>query len=263
MPSHRAAVALALLLASVAQGNAQDVREREAVDSPEAVVRSLFAALDADRWSDAADLYHPDSLEVWHRRAVGEMERMNPPPPEELVRRMHPELTGAAADSAARALQEPFEFGWRMSLSRRFAGIESIEDLRELSIRESAARALEAASPDYQRDHALRTLEEGIRGDEVDPERREEERARMREDLLSGIPLERERVVEGTVRSGDRAYVVYRVRFRSEGGVPGPDNPTLVPLIRAGDDWKVVPQGTNLLDEPGPFRVTRGPIPGG
>lgn len=267
MPTFRTRAVEVAMGISLSLGGTTAVAQESTPSSPEELARAFFAAMDEERWSDAADLYDPDSLESWGRRVVREMEsrrenfeemmrRADP----ETVRRSNPALSDAAADSAARAMEEQLDFGWRMTLSNRFAGIESLEALRAVDARDLAARALEAASPAYRKKHALDAMVDRRRmggRNEVD----DEERARMRAELERGTPLERVREIEGTVLAGDRAYVVYRIRFVAEDDLGGPDTPALLPLIRTDAGWRLVQRGENLLEEPGPFRVTRQPAP--
>lgn len=219
MTAPRTALAIVLALAVPVPGSAQEISPPDPGAPPEAVACALFRHLLSDRWDAAAGLYEERFLETWHRA---------------LIRRL------------PRDTDEEYE-----RFLRKGIAVDSVEELRTLSFREAAARALRAYDPAYRRAVALDDPFFVVS-------------AADRRELATGHVPDHVRAVVGAVVDGDRAWVGYR---RVSAAGPAPDAAPLPPwahfrplqllaLVRTDRGWRVSPGDPHaLLEEAYSFGV--------
>ncbi|MBW3661181.1 MAG: hypothetical protein KY397_06055 [Gemmatimonadetes bacterium] len=166
-------------------------------DEAQTYAGQFLDLVDRERWPDAARFFANDVLADWYEENLDRLAAM---------RARNPEIG--------------------TFVSSLFAGIDSLEELEQLSPREAATWNLER-------------MREGVsRGREGGP------RAELRSEVL------------GTISEGDLAHVLYRIRrtFR-ESGPEGrrveiaPLRARTVTLRRTATGWTVLPRVSVLLDE--------------
>ena len=109
------------------------------------VVDSFFAAVDSERWHEAARFVDAGTFERWFSDMVASG-RSRLPEPEETVERImerNPGMPRAAAEWELAQRQSRQRSSWN-EYAFRFAGVTSFRDLQALTPREAAARWLEA-----------------------------------------------------------------------------------------------------------------------
>lgn len=163
----------------------------------ETYAREFLDLVDRERWADAAHFFADDVLADWY---AGNLERLG------ALRAGDPEIG--------------------TFVSSLFAGIDSLEELEELSPREAATRNLER----------IREGAEARRDGRTEGE--------LRSEIL------------GTISEASLAHVLYRIRRTFVEAGPGRDRIELVPvtvrtvtLRRTGAGWTVLPRGPVLLEE--------------
>jgi hypothetical protein len=211
-------------------------RERS-TSSPEAAMRAFLAALDAQRWHDAAEYLDLPAFERWrreqleaarkprtpHRFTAGEMRRGDPGMPLAVAEWQ----ARKANESAERASTTPY-------LLDEFADVPSLDSLARLDAREAAARWIRANDRRW-----------------LSP--RELERVRRTEcpgDSAALIAAAAEtrpdsQMVIGAVRTGDTAFVVLQqvLRHPGEYGREQDDrmlSPTAVRMRRTAEGWVLI-----------------------
>ena len=182
--------------------------------SPSDVVREFFALLEQQRWSEVPAFVDP----VWLGQSYDERVQQA---------RSQPDRSPITAEQLMSGVNDmPLAVAqWnadRMNASYatpRFddiAGVETLEQLENLTPDELLARRLQAADLRYRMNAAVDSSESPVAELEIDPE----------------FPR---KTVIGDVISGNRAYVVFSDTF------PGSreQHVRLLPLIRTADGWKL------------------------
>lgn len=200
--------------------------QSEAAESPETVVRAYFAALEAERFEEAVGYLEPASATAFRQHQIE-------------VARAAAELSAAASEpdepgSATQfsPIQQPIpraaSFPSPTPLVRKFAGIETLDQLQQLEPSEMLLRFLQTRTPEYQRRQTVREGRIPAPDDNLPPE---------------------ERQVLGAVREGEAlAHVVFRSTsdfLRNE----IPPMLDVVTLRRTDAGWRIVfrvePPGIN------------------
>jgi hypothetical protein len=201
-----------------------------AAGTPEAVAAEYLAAVEGERWLEAAGLLDPVSVEQFHRQQVGRLTAMRPGRRlsfEEMVEQLmehDPEMPRAVAEYQARRANEAM--GEPRDLSNQFAGVLRADDALRLSPVDLAARHLEARDPRYRRRQAIEEMR-----------RRYPERAEAAERQTPAVSLQH--TVIGSVTERDElTQVLYRLEQVSEGG-RGNSSVVLLPMRWTGDGWRV------------------------
>lgn len=217
------AIPLAALLSFVnAMTHTTEAQEGSPTAAAEAVVRTVFEELDARRWSTAAALVHPATLERFRARQLqnarsweryqNEPQRYDPEMPPEVV---------AWFEKRRQELEEH----WGTPAHYAFARVASIEELEALSAEELFVRHLQWLDPREQLDRGL-----AVDGSPALPE---EETREMVEELRP------QRTVVGAVLEDDSTvHVVYRTRIRGAPGRHG-GSPAVVTVRRTPEGWRL------------------------
>ena len=201
---------LHLLLAITAiatQSNAQPVSNRSDGDTPEAVVRTAFAAYEAKQWSRFAALVHPDALtefrkqhlemaEAWeHRPRLSEV-RDTPMPADvaEYFDKMQDEMRGRVGNPAL----------------LEFARVKTLDELKAFSLQEFLARYLEASTP---------------KPNQKDPEYQP--------------PVSEREVIGSVTERATLVHVVYRVRT-DVGRYGRTEEVAVLPVRRSSSGWQIM-----------------------
>ncbi len=194
-------------------------------DSPEAVVRAVFAAVEAKQYEAVAPYIDPESLAEFHEYALAaalSQEKVRPLTVEDL-KRHDPEMPDAVAEYQVQqfARRAADAGSW---LLRDYAGVETLEQLQALSPEQLLGRWLEAQAPEYQLRQAMRKSRRPV------PEA----------DLLSGMPRIRRQVL-GAVREGESvAHVVYRFTWQI-GSEEEPEGEVKVTTLRRTPaSWRMI-----------------------
>lgn len=187
----------------------------------ERYARRYLEHVDRQEWDEVAAYFAGDALEEWLAAELDAMSRdpADVPTVEQLLEH-DPEKPRAVVEWELERMRSsrPSE-----TISFRFAGVETIEDLRALTPREAAARALRAA----------------------------EERAGRRG---NGVALAGETEILGIVPEDGYAHALYRTR--RTGVHEGhwiemvPIRPRILILERTDPGWAVRPSGHDLLGGP-------------
>ena len=196
--------------------------------SPEEVVARYFELLVANRYLEAAGLVSDRYLEH-HRK---EVESFGDLPTVEELMEMDPELGPEDAERLAEVRARLV----RPSVAASYARVETKAELLELSDREILARRLERQDPSTQtRRHFERLIQRHPRF-----------RAQLeeqRESHVRPVPFH----IPGSVLDGRWAYVlVVREIDESSPHFIVPD-PSVVPLERHGDTWRLAVDPGDLL----------------
>lgn len=225
-------------LAAAALGLASLLATRaSAQDTPEAVARAYFAALQAQHWSEAAALTDPAEVQRFRRQRI-EMARAARRPASltvEELRRMDPQMPECVARYQVEQAQR---YASRVEERMRglLPGAETPGELEALPPGELLARSLRAADPRVQAEEAMRMEAE------VRPALRDS-LARVTPDSLSRLLPSAQRTVVGSVRQGDTlAYVVFRWVYGPE-KEPWHTRMQVLPTVRRGGVWRVATVG--------------------
>lgn len=196
-----------------------------AAEEAEAVVRAAFAALDAMRWSEAAALVHPETLErirAWELQSARDQQRLRDEPLAYYRgAEMPPEVVAWHAEQRRR--HERRSSGSVSWLSWQFAGIGTLEQLEALSAEELFARHLEASDPRAQLARHVRGT-----GQEVPPEVAE---------AVAGL-LPQRAVIGSVVENDATVHVVYRTRSGAGPDVQA-DEVATVTVRRTPQGWRL------------------------
>ena len=192
-------------------------------DSPESVVRAAFTALDEKRWMDVAELMHPEELEQFRVEQLEWMrswEERPEPPPRNL------DVPEAVAEWFAQQ-EERFRQDDGSMIARTFAGVQSLDELRDLSAAEMFARHLQAEDPGTQVAGALDSADRPL-----PPE------------LADRIALRPEREVVGSVAESESLVdVVYRTAPARAFEPWASAKVHVVRVARTPTGWRIIPAG--------------------
>jgi hypothetical protein len=142
--SDRVAALLALCAAIAPVPLRAQTPNPAASPTPEAVVRAFIAALESQRWVDAARLVHPTALDRYLERSLSSLRAVahRPSLTAEDFLRQDPQMPREVAEyQACRAAEGARDYP-RFELER--AGVASVEELERLSPEQAFARFLEA-----------------------------------------------------------------------------------------------------------------------
>ncbi len=194
--------------------------EPDVAESPEAVLRAYFAALEAKEYNVVVHYMDPDSVAEYYKNMIDVARVAERGFTREELKLGDLDLTEIFSDELVERLTDPPPPGlFPLPLIRDYAGIETRDQLEALSPRELLIRHLEAQTTDYKLQQMLR---EGL-----PPE-------------PDALPVSEERQVLGAVMEGDAlAHVVVRSSAKY---LSGRDSESLfvVTLRRTDAGWRVV-----------------------
>jgi hypothetical protein len=207
-----------------------------AAPTPEAAVRAFIAALESQRWEDAARLVHPEALDRYRERSLSSLRVVAHRASAEDFLRQDPQMPPEVAEYQARRAAEGAREYRRFELER--AGVASAEELESLSPEQAFARYLEAN--DLQR-----SLQRVIERETDEPSAELFTRAAPRLDriVIGSVPASQPPGGISGMPAGEFAYVLYSVAHRVRNYPEhGPERVAVVGARRDGSDWKLDPR---------------------
>ncbi len=216
-------ILLAISIASCAMRPSSPLGARP--ESPEAVARAFFSALEASEWEQAASLVHPATaakirqsvlshVAAWTTREI---------PTVELLRRFDPEMPEEVAEYQVRRARETLTRE-ESPLLYMLARVRTAAEVEALSDREVLARYLEAQDPRYQFQRAREQVDR-FKLPDVAPPRNP---PRMRHTVLGHV-----------LEADSLAHVVYRAAGEAEGAVLPEEHVAVLSLVQTPQGWRV------------------------
>jgi hypothetical protein len=229
MAKLRTRLALAALFAWLA--GADIAAAQAGAATPDAAVRSFFAALESGRWMDAARMVHPGALARFREGHLESVRSATDPAfqrelsVDELLRH-DPQMPRAVAEYQVQRNSQSTRTYLRHALES--AGVASLEELERLRPEEAFARFLAANDERRQIQRALEGRADSAMGA-----------------LISRMAPRTLRTLIGTVPAAPGAETAYAVYSVSHGGgmmgLAGHGRVSVVALRRDGEGWKLDP----------------------
>lgn len=194
-------------------------------DSPEAVARAVFAALEARQYEAVAPFIDPESLAQFHESALDAARSRERPIrlTVEDLKRYNPEMPDTVAEYQVQQFTRR-EADTRSWLAGDYAGVETLEQMRALSLEQLFGRWLEAQAPEYRMRQAMR----------------ESRNPALEADLLPET-LRIRRQVLGEVREGENlAHVVHRFRWEAGSELEPDGEVRVTTLHRTPAGWRMI-----------------------
>ncbi|MET0399674.1 MAG: hypothetical protein ABW277_23000 [Longimicrobiaceae bacterium] len=235
--SDRVAALLALCAALAPATLRAQTPDPGAVPTPEATVRAFIAALESQRWEEAARLVHPEALDRYRERSLSSLRAVahRPSITAELFLRQDPQMPREVAEYQARRAAEGAREYPRFEFER--AGVASVEELERLSPEQAFARYLEAN--DLQRS-LQREIERET--DEQSAELFTRDAPRLDRVVVGSVPAPQPPGGISGMPAGEFAYVLYSVAHRVRHYPKhGPERVAVMGVRRDGSGWKLDP----------------------
>jgi len=199
-------------------------------EQPDSVVRAFLRAVEEERWYDATEFIELGRFEAELASTIefARRPRMAPPPMTvDDMRRHDPDMPREVAEYQLKRLQRQLE-DTRAHLRYQFADIPSVDSLSRLTLRQVAARRLEARDERY----LLRLqLAEGNNGCSA-----EHGAALLREH--APVPA----TILGSIVRDDVAYVLVEAPTRAAARVDelaAMATPSVIRVVRWGSQWRI------------------------
>lgn len=199
-------------------------------EQPDSVVRAFLRAVQEERWYDATELIELGRFEAELASTIEfarRPRRAAPPMSIDDMRRHDPDMPREVAEYQLKRLQRQIE-DTTAHLRYQFADVPSVDSLSRLTLRQAAARRLEARDARYLLRLQLADANNGCSA---------EQRARL---LREYAPIPG--TILGSIVRDDVAYVLVDAPTRAAERVPelaAMSTPSVVRVVRWGTQWRI------------------------